>query len=393
MRDLLGVDLRPADDFPQDDAGYGFDNIGDVLSVSPALMERYVMAAERVSRAALRGPDAPKPTLVQLQAARAEIEPSPKVPADYDRTGLSLPNAVHALHRFPVEGEYVIRVAPGRAPARGVPASPRGALDRRPGDRGPGDRSRGGASFFHDRQDFSGKKREFKVRVAAGEHHVAAAIPRLYEGLPASYKGENPSPRPEPTPPAFEPKKDASPEKIEEQKKEFDKDQAERTAANFARAVRIEVLGPYSPSTGPSDASRQRIYACGHLHGGHGPACSRTILSALARRAYRRPVDPSEVDPLVGLMAAAQKRGDSFDDGLALALQALLVSPDFLFRIEKGRPSDGRGPGQPVTDFELASRLSYFLWASMPDDELLALAPNGSSCASPRCSRPRCGAC
>src|SRR6185436_5574405 len=102
--------------------------------------------------------------------------------------------------------------------------------------------------------------------------------------------------------------------------------------------------------------------------------CSRTILGALARRAYRRPVGPGEVDPLAGLMAAAQKRGDSFDDSLALALQALLVSPDFLFRIERGRPSDGRAPGQPVTDFELASRLSYFLWASMPDDELLRSA-------------------
>ncbi|HVQ30028.1 MAG TPA: DUF1592 domain-containing protein [Vicinamibacteria bacterium] len=374
VRDLLGVDMRPADDFPQDDAGYGFDNIGDVLSVSPALMERYVMAAERVSRAALHGLDAPKPTLVQLQAARAVIEPSPKVPAEYDRTGLSLPNSVHALHRFPVTGEYVIRVLlGGRRPAASLPLPVALWIDDKQIEVQEID-PEGEASFFHDRQDFSGKKREFKVRVAGGEHHVAATIPRLYEGLPASYKGENPSPRPEPTPPVFEPKKDASPEKIEEKRKEFEKDQAERTAANFARAVRIEVLGPYSPSTGPTEASQKRIFACGHLHGGHGPACSRTILGTLARRAYRRPVGPGEVDPLVGLMAAAQKRGDSFDDSLALALQALLVSPDFLFRIERGRPSDGRAPGQPVTDFELASRLSYFLWASMPDDELLRSA-------------------
>lgn len=374
VRDLLGVDLRPADDFPQDDAGYGFDNIGDVLSVSPALMERYVMAAERVSRAALHGPIAPRPTVAKLQAARAQIEPSSKVPADYDRSGLSLPNAVHALHRFPVEGDYVIRVLMGgRRPAASLPLPVALWLDDKEVEvqvLDPED----GASFFHDRQDFSGKMREFRVRVTAGEHHVAAAIPRLYEGLPASYKGENPSPRPEPTPPAFEPEKDASPEKVEEQKKEFDKDQAERTAANFARAVRLEVLGPYAPLVGPSDASRTRIYACGHLHGGHGSACSRTILTALARRAYRRPVERSEVDPLLGLVAAARKRGDSFDDGLALALQALLVSPDFLFRTEKGRPTDGRGPGRPLTDFELASRLSYFLWASMPDDELLRAA-------------------
>ena len=113
VRDLLGVDLRAADDFPQDDTGYGFDNNGDVLSLSPALMEKYVISAERVARAALRGPDAPAPGLVRLQSTRAKIEPSPLVQQDYDPTGLSLRNAVHAAHRFPVTAEYVVRVILG----------------------------------------------------------------------------------------------------------------------------------------------------------------------------------------------------------------------------------------------------------------------------------------
>src|SRR5262249_54829019 len=107
VRDLLGVDLHAAADFPQDDAGYGFDNNGDALAVSPALMEKSVRAAERVVRTALFGPDVRKPSLVRLTAARAQIEGNPLVPAEYDTSGLSLANSVHAVHRFPVEATYV----------------------------------------------------------------------------------------------------------------------------------------------------------------------------------------------------------------------------------------------------------------------------------------------
>jgi hypothetical protein len=109
VRDLLAVDLRPADDFPQDDAGYGFDNNGDVLSVSPALMEKYLLAAEKAARVALFGPDAPKPALVRLTPARAKIDPSPIPLTDYDTTGQSLPQSVHATYRFPIEAEYVLQ--------------------------------------------------------------------------------------------------------------------------------------------------------------------------------------------------------------------------------------------------------------------------------------------
>jgi mono/diheme cytochrome c family protein len=377
VRDLLGVDLRPADDFAQDDAGYGFDNIGDVLSVSPALMERYVTAAERVARAALFGADAPKPALVRLQAARGKIEPSPIPLFDYDTTGLSLPNAVHALHRFPVGAEYVIRVMlGGERPAASAPLPMALWIDDRRVAALELD-PEGGASFFDDRQDLSGKIREFRTRVAAGEHHLAVTIERLYEGLPPSCNGPNPSTRPAPPPRVFEPPKDASPEKIAEARKHFEERQAEKPPVNQARVARVEVLGPYAPETGPSATSLQRVYACGHLHGGHGPGCARTILSAFTRRAYRRPVTSADVEPLMGLVSGAQKRGESFEGGLGLALQAVLVSPDFLFRIEKGRPTDGTGPGQPVSDYELASRLSYFLWASMPDDALLLAADRG----------------
>ena len=110
VRDLLGVDLRPADSFPQDDSGYGFDNIGDVLSLSPVLMEKYLAAAERVARAAVFGPEQMKPTMVKLRSTGQRIIPTLTPLFDYDSTGLTLPNAFHVTYRFPVDGEYILRV-------------------------------------------------------------------------------------------------------------------------------------------------------------------------------------------------------------------------------------------------------------------------------------------
>src|ERR1700682_108608 len=103
VRDLLGVDLHPSDDFPQDDSGYGFDNIGDVLSLSPVLMEKYVAAAEKISRIAIFGVEPLKPTLVRLRSPERNQPPQMTPLADYDLTGLSLPNAIHTYYRFPVE--------------------------------------------------------------------------------------------------------------------------------------------------------------------------------------------------------------------------------------------------------------------------------------------------
>src|SRR4051794_2414914 len=122
VRDLTGVDLRPADDFPQDDSGYGFDNIGDVLSLSPVLMEKYLAAAEKVARTAVFGPEPMKPTLERCNTTGRRIVPSAQPLRDYDRTGLSLPGASHTIHRFPVDGEYFVRaVTFGDRPAGSEP--------------------------------------------------------------------------------------------------------------------------------------------------------------------------------------------------------------------------------------------------------------------------------
>ena len=250
------------------------------------------------------------------------------------------------------------------------------------------------ASFFTYKQDLGGKFVDMRTRVPAGEHWVAASVTKLFEGLPASYGGPNPSPRSAPAA-VFSPPPDASAEKLERLRKQFDEQQAERVPANDARVAAIEIGGPYAQATAPAPESLARIFVCGHRTGAHAPACRRRIVAEMARRAFRRPVAPAEVATYNGLAALAQRRGEPIEEGLAVAIQAMLVSPDFLFRIERDRQgahasSDrprrqphGREPdtpaaaGAPISDHELAVRLSYFLWASMPDADLRRLADRG----------------
>jgi hypothetical protein len=198
IRDLLGVDVRPADDFPQDDSGYGFDNIADVLSLSPVLMEKYVSAADRVARLALFGPPPLKPTLTRLRSDGRRVIEARTFPESYDVTGLSLPNAFHAMYRAPVDGEYMIRVALGGIrPANSAPITIALWVDNvqvRAIEHDPDT----AATFGADRQDLAGQAVEFRVPLTAGDRWVSLAIPRIYEGLPPRLNGPNPSSRPDP---------------------------------------------------------------------------------------------------------------------------------------------------------------------------------------------------
>ncbi|HKY04415.1 MAG TPA: DUF1587 domain-containing protein, partial [Blastocatellia bacterium] len=175
VRDLLGVDLRPADDFPQDDSGYGFDNIGDVLSLSPVLMEKYVAAAERVARTAVFGPDLLKPTLSPRRPSGQRIVPRPAPLLDYDLTGLSLPNAIHVTHRFPAEGEYIIRAfLGGNRPAGSEALQLSLWVDGQQAQVINFDPDRV-ASFAADRQEFGGMVQDFRAKVSGGDHWIAVS--------------------------------------------------------------------------------------------------------------------------------------------------------------------------------------------------------------------------
>jgi mono/diheme cytochrome c family protein len=374
IRDLLGVDIKPADDFPHDDSGYGFDNIGDVLSLSPVLMERYVIAAERIARTALYGPEAQKPTLVRRSAGSRKIEPVHVVPESYDVTGLTFPNALHTTHHFPAEGEYVIKVLVGGSrPAGSEPVQMALWIDGRRLEPVALDPEQA-AGFFSYKQDFSGKLVEYRARVSAGEHWLAGAVERMYEGLPAAYNGPNPTRRPPPPKPEFKPRPGIPPERLEERRKRFEEMINEKVPANDVRVAHVEIAGPYDQTTGAAAESFKKVYVCGHRPGAHRPGCARRIVTNLLTRAFRRPARVPEVDKYLRLHRAARAKGDSFAEGIAIALQAMLVSPDFLFRFEGAQPEAAGASLQRISQHELASRLSYFLWASMPDDELRLMA-------------------
>jgi mono/diheme cytochrome c family protein len=379
-RDLLGVDLHPADDFPQDDSGYGFDNIGDVLSLSPALMEKYLSAADKVTRVALFGPPRLAPTLTRLRSDGRRPGDAHEFPARYDVTGLSLPNAFHAMHRVPAEGEYIVRVVlGGTRPAAAEPITVSLWVDDREVASLVHDPEKA-ARFDNDRQDFGGQTAEFRVKLTSGDHELAVAIPRIFEGLPARYGGPHPSTRPDPPPREFNPPRGASPERIAELRKRFDETEADlqKIPLNGVRVSAVEVGGPYSQVLGPSRQSTEKIYTCGHRNGEHQRWCVSRIMTDLARRALRRPVSPQELEKYVALVHHAQQEDDSFDEGLAVGIQALLVSPDFLFRIERDRPALRGVATHPISLHELATRMSYFLWASMPDEPLRRAADNGT---------------
>lgn len=377
IRDLLGVDFRPAEDFPQDDSGYGFDNIGDVLSLSPVLLEKYLKAAESVVRVALNGPELLKPTVLRRQPPSRKFPLFPTAQSEYDLTGLSMPNALHANVRFPVDGKYVLRVAlEGRRPNGADPVHVAFWIDGKQVHTLELKGTFDGAS-----QDYFGAQGEFRYQVTAGTHWIAASFVRLYEGLPASYGGPNPAAGPEP-PPA-DPMRfvkipaGAKPEEIADLKKKAE--ERLRIPANRMWVHYVEALGPYEQRTGPDPGTLAKILPCGHLDGKHQPQCDRRIVSSFARRAFRRPVSDKELQPYLKLVSDARRQGSSFNEAIGVALQALLISPDFLFRIEYV-DANAKSPAavQPITQHALASRLSYFLWSSMPDEELMRCADQGT---------------
>lgn len=376
VRDLFGVDIRPANDFPQDDAGYGFDNIGDVLSLSPVLMEKYLTAAQKVVRTAIYGPELMQPQVVRHQPPYREYPLSNEPLFDYDETGLSMPQSLHTKHYFPVAGEYSFNVVPeGRRPNASEPVQMGvwidGKLVKTLEVDAPSDiRS----------QDLFGQAREFRMHVPAGEFWVAGSILKLYEGLPPIYEGPNPSKRPPATADEYPLPPDlTTPEEIKQYKDRLNRRlNGKNNPANRVYIHYIEIVGPYDQKVGPSKESLAKVFTCGHLDGSHNEACPRKIVGDMARRAFRRPVTEVDLEPYLGLFAKSQRSGATFNDSIAGALQALLVSPDFLFRIENSGSSDTQIAGAVrINEHELASRLSYFLWSSTPDDELLGLADQG----------------
>jgi len=327
VRDLLGVSFRPADDFPLDDSGYGFDNIGDVLSVNPALMEKYLAAADQLARAAIAAGPVPKAVVERYELERMG-EPA-QVVGDPEAPRITRRGSFLVRHRFSHAGDYEIRAyvrgrgRPEAAPSKLVIMA--GGRQYEAFDVEPVVKGQNPRRMF-----------ECTVRMPPGDAEAGAAW--LYPG------------------PMVE-----------------NKDRHNPAGPNMWVDA-IEVRGPFARPDEPSPESRRRIFVCEPEPGRFDLDCARKILAAFLPRAWRRPVAEHELDRMMSFVALAQKEGDTFDQAIQLAVKAALVSPNFLFRIEREAGPGGAGAERALNDYELASRLSYFLWSSMPDEELFRLA-------------------
>ena len=335
VRDLLGVDVRPGAWLPVDDSGYGFDNVAAVLSTSPALLDRYLSAAYKVSRLAV-GDLTMKPVEEIYDAKRDPVKGSRNERLNDELPFDSRGGIVVAFY-FPVDADYVFKVR-----------------------------------FLGVQADEETETDPYQVRIAvkAGLHTVGVTSPR--ENL----KPERDAPPGGAAGAAVGRGSDTEiPSPVDlrlngTRLKRFD------VMARTPEVSKLVIGGPYEPTGHGDTPSRRKIFGCRPARPAQEPACARTILKALAHRAFRRPVTNADLQPLYGFYEKARATGD-FENGIQAAIEAMLVSPEFLFRIEQ----DPRGalPGTPhrITDVELASRLSFFLWSTMPDDELLDLAERG----------------
>lgn len=323
IRDLVGVDFEPARDFPSDDVGYGFDNIGDVLSLPPLLMEKYLDAAEQIAEAAI---------VENIDAKNSQRFVGRKLdrgrwPVGRDGfVGLNSSGEVSAKIEFPRDGEYLLRAEAKADQAGSEPAKMRFALDGEP------------VKVFEIKGYQKPDVYEFKLRVEKGSRKFSAAFINDY----------------------YNPKA----------KKPRERDR--NLSIRF-----LEVQGPLNVTPDDLPATHRRIVIRRPDKDKSVRDCSIEIFRKFATRAFRRPATADELARLADLVEAAVERGDTFEQGVQIGMQAVLVSPHFLFRIENDdRPHDPNAKHN-VGAYELATRLSYFLWSSMPDDELFDLADKG----------------
>ena len=332
IRDLLALEVDVTAWLPGDDAAYGFDNNAGVLSMSPALLDAYLSAASKISRLAV-GDLSAGPDVTSFRFSKAQLQEARIAGLPFGSRG-----GAAVRHYFPLDGEYVLKVSlAGPRPQSeqiavrldGTPVAEL-AADARP-------------TFLGETVDT-----EVRITATAGPHTVGVVLHKRMlapEGrFPAYFPWANSA--------VF----------------------ATTTGSSqYLHIDGLEITGPFAPTGVGDTPSRRRIFTCRPTAVGDEPGCAEEILGALARRAYRRPATDDDLETLLGFYREARTDGGDFDAGVRVALTRLLVDPDFLYRTEVD-PAGAPGRPYQLGDLELASRLSFFLWSSIPDDELLALA-------------------
>jgi mono/diheme cytochrome c family protein len=340
IRDLLALDVDASALLPADDSSFGFDNVAGSLGVSPVLLERYVAAAGKISRLAIG------------DATMADRQEKYVVPGDLTQTrhidGLPFGTRGGAAfsHHFPVDAEYVIRAD---------------LVER--GGRIFGQNNSKGEQLevtldgvrvaLQDLAEYEvADGTAIRLPVPAGPHTIAAAFVKRnhapVEDVVQPYEFS-----------LFEPAIDPDPD-----------------WTFVPHLASVTITGPFNVAGVSETPARQRIFVCRPSDASDEEGCAREIVETLATRAYRHPIDREQMSTLMDFYRQGREERD-FDAGIEMALRRILASPEFVFRFE--RVASGVKPGEAyrLGDVELASRLSFFLWSSIPDDELLALAVGG----------------
>jgi hypothetical protein len=341
IRDLLALDVDATELLPADDSSFGFDNIAGSLGVSPVLLERYVSAAGKISRLAIG--DTTMPDRQEKYVVAGDLTQNRHI------EGLPLGTRGGAIfeHEFPVDAEYVIRAD----------------LVERGGRIFGSNNSKGELLEL----TLDGERialvdlAEYKVEDGAS---VRMFVPAGPHALAAAFVRRNHAPVEDVIQPyefsLFEPAIDPDPD-----------------WTFVPHLGSLSITGPFNAAGIGDTPARRKIFVCRPTEGRNEESCAREIVETLATRAYRQPIDREQLSTLMDFYEQGRAGGGDFDAGIEMALRRILASPEFVFRFE--RVPAGAQPGEVfrLSDVELASRLSFFLWSSIPDDELLALAVDG----------------
>jgi hypothetical protein len=353
VRDLLDVTVDVADLLPSDGGDFGFDNIATALTTSPLLLERYLTAGLRIAELAVGD--------AKAEPGTATYTISTVVTQDKHVEGLPLGTrgGLVVRHPFPADGEYVFSgrllktVAEGLVGVEGhetphlfiVTVDGKQVFSAPIG--GKADHDAAKANTPVAREEFDKRMTSPRIRVTAGLHDIGFT----FIERPAQEQN------------AWQPSLRAS--------------QEAHNPSGMPRLRNGIIEGPYNPTGVSSSASRQRLFVCTPRTAAEEPSCAQRILSTVARRAFRRPLTKADLQAPLALYQGERKAGGDFDAGIRAGLARVLTSPSFLFRAEQDPANLPAGSAHRITDIELASRLSFFLWSSIPDDELLNLAIAG----------------
>lgn len=325
VRDLFAIDFKPADDFPSDDVGEGFDNIGDVLSLPPLLLEKYLAAAEQISERIVYVPGSESGSTISIRKEDVSIDAGGRESGS--TIGFFSNGTATLTVNIDTAGPYVFSVDVGAEQAGPELAKMELALDGKT-------LLKESVSAARD----APKKYSVEMDLTSGRHKFGLSFVNDF------YNPKHPDPN-----------------------------QRDRNIY-FSNVI---LAGPTMVSADNLSAFNKLIHENIPEQTSDVKEESATVLNMIIHRVFRREVDPSEIEPYCDLVQLVVNQGESFQRGIQVAINAILVSPRFLFRLEEGGKTDSAKSIRNLDDYELASRLSYFVWSSTPDDELLNLAREG----------------